>query len=328
MKSDAEKTIKTLKEINEFPFYTATYYGNYKLGEFKQGAIDSPLAAVPFFEDLFKKMGAPIALSFTTPPALQSGCSAFYCRTGEESNLLGKNLDWKKDPILLLRTRPNDGYNSLTMVNLNFCDLFNIGSLKYKLLLSPYVPLDGINENGLVVTMLSVHEGAEYPFMPNKISVGDFNIIRIILDSCKDVDEALEYFGGYNLRQTGMLPLHYLIADRQKSCIVEFAYGEINIKESSELNYLTNFIKLKNPDYENKKKSCQRYQKIEKELLKNKKILDIPTAQKLLKDVSVFQPHFEIPTTIWSIIYDINQLKMIIRIGKEAKQYTVTLVSS
>ncbi len=325
MKDDAKKTIRSLKEINNFPFYTATYYGNYRIDEYMQGAVDSPDAVIPFFEDLLKNIGAPFKLSFHRPPSGQPGCSAFYCKTVAGDAVVGKNLDWMQAPVLLLRTRPVGGLESLSMVNLNFCDFFNTGSFKYKLLLSPYVPLDGINKSGLVVSMLSVEKGAEYPVKPGRIMVGDFNIIRIILDSCNDVGEAVDVFKKYNLMMTGMLSLHYLIADKNRSCIVEFTNGEMNIEENKQVNYLTNFIKLKNDSLETEKRNCDRYCKIEKTLIENNNHLNTRQAATLLKEVSVFQPEYKIPSTIWSIVYDINSLNMKIRTGCEPKQYSVKL---
>jgi len=327
MRSDADKTLESVKEVNDFPFYTATYHGNYRIDEYRRGAIDSQQAVIPFFEELFKDIGSPVSLSLPKSEAGQTGCSGFYCRTGTGGALLGKNLDWKRDPILLLKTRPDKGFGSLSMVNLNFCDLFNTGSFKFKLLLSPYVPLDGMNENGLVVSMLSVSQGAEYPFVPGRISVGDFNIIRIALDFCGSVDEAVETFEKYNLMQTGPLPLHYLIADEKKSCIVEYSNGEMRINENEQMNYLTNFNTLNNPDYDNEKRNCHRYQRIEKTLSENDNTLSSQAAMRLLNDVSVFQPDSGIPSTMWSIVYDIGRKKMKIRTGKIPVQYSVGLGS-
>ena len=145
------------------------------------------------------------------------------------------------------------------MVNLKFCDLFQSGSFRQSLLLSPYVPLDGMNEKGLVVTMLSVQEPAEYPAIPNKISVGDFNIIRIILDTCRNTDEALSVFEKYNIMQTGVFPIHYLIADKTDSCIVEFFNGKMHTERNTDINYLTNFHILNKPEFEQQRLLCDRY---------------------------------------------------------------------
>ena len=328
MKSDAEKTIESMTKINDFPFYTAKYYGDYKIKDLMKGAVKSPADVVPFFEKLFSDLGLPAKLEMPGPAQSNGGCSAFFCKTAEETVLVGKNIDWKRDPLLLLKTTPYDGYNSLSLTNLNFCDLFQLNSLDHKLLLAPYVPLDGMNEHGLIITMLAVHEGSEYSYSQDKLTVGDFNIIRIILDTCKDVDEAIGVFRQYNIKQTGLLPIHYLVADKNQSCIIEFSKGEMNLQISSQENYLTNFNKLNNPDYENQRDLCKRYCTIEERFNRGNGSMETPEALKLLKEVSVFQPEFEVPSTICSLLYNPRKLNIIIQIGKEPKSYSVHLKSN
>lgn len=328
MKTNAEKTIQSLKKVNEFPFYISRYYGDYKIKDFKNGAIKNTNDIIPFFQSLFTDLGMPVELRFPNPPEINSGCSAFYSRDKYSSAIIAKNNDWKRDPLLLLKTTPDEGYTSLSMVNLNFCDLFQLGSFDHNLLLAPYVPLDGMNEKGLVVTTLAVHEGAEYPLKPNQLSVGDFNSIRIILDTCANIDEAIAVFEQYNLMQTGLLPVHILIADKRESCIVEFFDGKTHIKRDPELNYLTNFLKLKSSDYDNQSKFCNRYQVLEKRFTCDKKSSDVREVKKLLSEVSVYTEGFQIPSTIYSVIYCPDNLNVKIKIGDESLYYSLTLRES
>ena len=328
MKTDAERTILSLRKVNDFPFYTAKYYGDYRINEFRNGAIKGPDDVVPFFESLFTDLGKPAKLSFPGSPEMGSGCSAFFCRDQNGSAIVCKNHDWKRDPVLLLKTVPDEGYASISMVNLNFCDLFKLGSFEHSLLLSPYVPLDGMNEKGLVVMTLSVHNGSEYPLKPEQLSVGDFNIIRIMLDTCADIDEALSLFDHYNIMQTGPLPVHILAADRKESCIVEFFEGKMHVKRDPDLSYLTNFLKLKNSDYKEQRNICSRYQTLEKEFEGNKKIKDLQDAKAMLSEVSVYKDGFQIPSTIYSVIYCPDDLSMKIKIGDEAKYYSLMLMEA
>ena len=322
--SGADKTIESLKKINDFPFYTATYYGNYKINEYADGAIKKPNEVVPFFEALLEELGKPAKLNFPQPLKSGYGCSAFYTHGIDNSAILGKNLDWKKTPVLLLKTRPKYGYSSLTVSDLTACDIFQLGSLEYSLLLSPYVPFDGINEKGLIVTMLSVQEGGEYPEDDGRLPVGDFNIIRIILDTCQNIDEALAAFENYNIMQTAFLPVHYLIADKNESCIVEFFNGKMHTLREKDKNYLTNFLKLKSSDYKTNRSACRRYQKLESELNRYGEISPAE-AKQLLKTVSVFTDGFQVPSTIWSMIYIQAELCIKIKIGNEQKYYSVRL---
>ena len=328
MKTNAEKTIHSIKKINEFPFYIAKYYGDYKINEYKNGAIKNPNDIVPFFESLFFELGKPTKLSIPMPPEIDLGCSVFFCHNKNNSTIIGKNNDWKKDPILLLKTTPEEGYASLSMVNLNFCDLFQLNSFEHNLLLAPYVPLDGMNEMGLVVTTLSVQGESEYPKKPDQLSVGDFNIIRIILDTCSNIDEAIAVFDQYNMMQTGPLPIHILIADRRESCIVEFFDGKMHIKREQELNYLTNFLKLKSSDYDNQRNICSRFQALERRFKSNKTISDIQDAKMILSEVSVYTEGFQIPSTIYSAIYCPDNLSLKIKVGDESKYYSLLLQES
>jgi hypothetical protein len=93
MQNYAEKTINSVKKMNDFPFYTAEYFGDYKIKEFESGAVKSPSDIVPFFEDMFKKLGAPVTLAGRLPGNIWNGCSAFFCRIKSNKALVGKNLN-------------------------------------------------------------------------------------------------------------------------------------------------------------------------------------------------------------------------------------------
>ena len=181
---------------------------------------------------------------------------------------------------------------------------------------------------GLVVTTLAVHEGSEYSQQPNQLSVGDFNLIRIILDTCANIDEAIAIIGQYNIIQTGPLPIHLLIADNRESCIVEFFDGKRQIKRDKDVNFLTNFLKLKTSDDEIQRNLCNRYQTLEKRFNKNKNINDVHDAKKLLLKVSVYTKDFQIPSTIYSAIYCPNDLSLKIKIADESKYYSLLLQES
>jgi len=328
MITHAEKTIKSLRKINDFPFYYGKYYGNYKLDDFISGTIKSPKDIVPFFESLFAEQGIKTKLKFPNQQDIGIGCSAFFNNQNRDKAIIGKNFDWKQDPLLLLKTTPAHGYSSLSMVNLNFCDFFNLGSLEHKLLLSPYVPLDGMNEKGLVVSMLSVDYGASYPIVPEQTTVGDFNIIRIILDTCSTLDEAISIFCKYNIKQTGSLPLHYIIANTTESCIIEFFEDKIHIKRDSQINFLTNFLCLQKPDNRPATERCSRYELLKKALKTPYKDTGLRKSKKLLQDLSVYTPENQLPSTIWSLLYIPEDLKMKIKIGQSQQYYSVQLADS
>jgi hypothetical protein len=322
--TDADRTVRSLRKINPFPFYAARYYGDYRIREFMGGALKSPADVVPFFQDLFAALGKPAELSFPMSLGGGAGCSAFFCRTGTARSLVGKNLDWKRAPVLLLKTRPVGAYASLSLVNLDFCDIFGLDSFVHNLLMAPYVPLDGINEKGLVVSMLSVEEGASYPREEGKADVGDFNIIRCILDSCAGVDEGINLFRKYNLMQTSPLPLHYLLADENDSAIVEFFGGEMHVRTSGERSYLTNFLVLNDGIRERRKGECHRYGELMKDLESGREI-DRAEGERILRKVSLFTGDFQIPSTIWSVIYRPDERAMHLKVGANTPYFRAGL---
>ncbi len=322
MTADAERTLRSMRQMSDFPFFTATYCADYRLDRFTGGAVKADEDVPGFFEALFQGMGMPVSIGFPRMPERMNGCSAFWAQTPEGSVVVGKNLDWKKDPVLLLRTRPKNGYASLSMVNLSFCDLFGLHSANHSLLLSPYVPLDGVNEKGLVVSMLSVQNGCEYPMAPEKLVVGDFNIIRIVLDRCKTVDEAVTEFTRYNVKQSGPLPVHYFLSDALENCVVELFDGKTRTLKSVGYGCLTNFLKLDRKRYEANRSLCARYRTMERELKAKFGVLTIQEAKDLLRAVSVHQPDYAVPSTIWSLLFTPEERRIRIMIGGGKTYYT------
>jgi hypothetical protein len=323
--NNIEKTVNSMRKRSDFPFYSAQYFGDYKIEQFIQGKIEHPENVIPFFEDLFEKLGCPKKINMPNRHELENpGCSAFYIKQNV-NGFVGKNLDWKKTSILLLKTVPINRYSSISLVDLELCDLFKIGQLTNTLALSPYVPFDGINEKGLVITMLSVINGSQYPVDIKKTIVGDFNIIRIILDTCKNITEAIEVMKKYQIMQTGPLPIHYLIADNQSSCIVEFIDNALSVIEHEKIACLTNYLVNNDYQLEFNRKNCDRFKNLENTLCGKEYIFSKSNLCDLLESVSVYQDNYSPPSTIWSVLYDIEQKEMMIKIGTEKKYYVVKI---
>ena len=70
----------------------------------------------------------------------------------------------------------------------------------------------------------------ELPRDESKDYVGSLQIIRLMLDKTKTVDEAVKLFDKYNIHMRGGPNIHYLIADADgHSALVELKDGKINI---------------------------------------------------------------------------------------------------
>ena len=101
------------------------------------------------------------------------------------------------------------------------------------LLRSPFLPFDGMNEQGLAIGMMALST-ADGPDDPQKQTVGSLMIIRLMLDQAKDVDEAIALFEKVNIDFQGGPPLHYFITDRSgRSVVVEFVDQKLSVLPNS-----------------------------------------------------------------------------------------------
>jgi hypothetical protein len=219
------RTILSLQKVDDYPLYTMTYYGDYQLNY----TVDNPnLEAV----------NGNIM------------CSSFLARNEKGEPLFCRNLDYalNNHPIAMVATsapQKNAG--------LGICDLYYLGYSKDKLpsgslfsdralLSAPRITIDGMNEYGVALAMLSVPH-AEPALDPNKQTIDEAAAVRLILDNAKTVEEAVEVLKGYNMAFHDGAS-HFMIADgKGNSVVVEFTGGEITvIKSDNPWQVVTNFI--------------------------------------------------------------------------------------
>ena len=289
---DAAKTLATLKQVDDHPLYTMTYYGEYDSRR--------PLVLLP----------VPQA-----EPTPAWACSLFTILLDDEHLLYGRNFDWQFSPALLLFTDPPDGYASVSMVDLEYLEfgsnaVHNLTDLplegRVNLLDAPWLPFDGMNEHGLAIGMAAVPAGDRKPD-PSKETIHSLGIIREILDHARDVDEALRIFDDYNIMFGGP-PLHYLIADTKgKAVVVEFYKGERHVIENNQpWHSATNFLLSSVEDP--KDGNCWRYDRINARLTEKQGLLDSNSAMELLAEVSQ-------ENTQWSVVYQMAHGDLNIAMG-------------
>jgi predicted choloylglycine hydrolase len=162
------------------------------------------------------------------PSSAGPGCSvifypAGYTETGH--SILTKNYDFitgdingrrpqKSGQALMSRPYifeiyPDKGYSSLSI-----CAFEYFGGV-----------LDGINSEGLVVSILAESESPPKVGMEpgSEVGVHELMCMRYLLDNCKNVDEAREAML-FLKHYYSFIPCHYLIGDRSgKSFIFEFS---------------------------------------------------------------------------------------------------------
>jgi hypothetical protein len=276
LSEQAIATLNSLEQIDPYPLYVMHYAGAYATAALPEGFAKT--AAPGWACSLFAALGDPDAMQY------------------------GRNFDWEFSPALLLFTDAPDAYASVSMVNIGFLtqaalDAGHLADLplagRQVLLSAPLLPIDGMNEYGLVISMAAV-EGSIAGRDPAKPTIGSLRIMREVLDHARTTGEALGIISGYNIDFTGGPPVHYLVADRNgKAVLVEFHQGElVAIPNDVPWHLATNHLRcIAKGDG-----GCSRYQILRERLAGTNGRLDPQSARSLLSEVSQ-------PNTVWSIVY-------------------------
>ena len=95
------------------------------------------------------------------------GCSTITVKDSKGNVIFGRNYDWETCKTMIVHTKPDNGYASISTVCLDFLGFgedwvpdHDMGS-KFMALAAVYVPLDGMNEKGLCIADLMAGDKAE-----------------------------------------------------------------------------------------------------------------------------------------------------------------------
>lgn len=180
---------------------------------------------------------------FTVGEAKGGGCTTFDCFTPDGCHIMGRNFDFKVAPCLVLWTHPDGHYSSVSVVDDNF---LTYGQKRHKfnknrtaqLLLAPYCCVDGINEKGLSIAVLQIKAKATKQNDPSKLNINTTAMIRCVLDTCADVDEAVEFIKKYNMHDSLFCCYHYQICDKSgRSLVVEYIDNVMHVYEKNSSRY-------------------------------------------------------------------------------------------
>lgn len=295
------RTLGTLEKLDDYGMYRMSYYGDYGFDEFlKLGAsCDGDIEA---FVTRRLLKGLPLDLGVTG-----DGCTAFVVRNESGELLFGRNFDFEYAPSLQLRTAPENGYASVSTVNLAFAGYsaqrLPDGSFPdgFLTLAAPFLPFDGMNEKGLAIALVAVPE-AQAPFDAEKVTLNTTTAIRLVLDRAATVDEAVELLGQYNIYFSGGIDCHYLIADALgRSVIVEYYDGELKTVETAEdWQIASNFIAWNNLNIGEGYTEFERYDAVLSAIEGAGGVLDGDAAIRLLADVGVSG------RLQWSVLYNLS----------------------
>ncbi|MCF0163812.1 MAG: linear amide C-N hydrolase [Bacteroidales bacterium] len=229
------RTIMSVENVDGNPFlYQMEYKAAYDLDELIEQNIDSN---GKLLEYVIKKVGKGLPIKIKSAQVADENgqmntfnCTSFQVKNQEgDGYLFGRNYDYFKNPTMVTYSYPRDGYASIACSDMSHFgySLEKVPSKfisKIMCVASVYAPVDGMNEKGLCVSIMAL------PKQPSqqdteKPNVGTTIIMRLMLDRCATVQEALELAESVDICHDTTVGsgYHYMVADASGDCaVIEF----------------------------------------------------------------------------------------------------------
>ena len=163
--------------------------------------------------------------------------------------LMGRNYDFKNDTSsMLVYCAPKNGYRSVA-----FAALDNVSAntpeanMKQKLatLTAPFICLDGLNEKGVSIAVLTLDSEPTYQ-QTGKPMIATTLAIRLVLDRAATTQEAVDLLRGYDMFASSGRDYHFYITDSTgDGRVIEYdCESETRELKDTPMRAITNFYGL------------------------------------------------------------------------------------
>lgn len=282
-----------------FRLSVVQYEGNYGFDEFlNQGGADSDEKVAQFLMESLSE--SSINLLFGGNPF---GCSTLSVAGSDGGYLFGRNFDWNTCEGLIVSAKPEQGYASVSTVNMDFITSSGVDISRLpdnmQALMAMYAPLDGMNEKGLAVSVNTIQDSDSIEQSTQKSDITTTTAVRLLLDRAATVDEAVELLSQYDMHASMGMMIHFALADAEgNSVVVEYIGNEMSVVETP---IVTNFYLTEGEKYGiGIEQSHERYE-ILTDTLREKQTMTEREIRDALDSVS--KDNFgEFESTEWSII--------------------------
>ncbi|MDE6592456.1 MAG: linear amide C-N hydrolase, partial [Oscillospiraceae bacterium] len=301
--SSADNFVSVTSEIAELEsgFSAVRYDGDYGFDLFlEQGGADSDQAVLQFLNNNIFQGNSGLQMDGDV-----FGCSTVSVKNANGGYFFGRNFDWQTCDALVVTSYPQEGYASVSTVNLGFIrqgagTAANMLTEKMLTIAALYAPLDGMNEKGLCVSVNMIQDNATIRQDTGKADITTTTAIRLMLDKAATVEEALELLGQYDLHASFNYMIHFAIADSEgNSAAVEYIDNEMVVTQTP---ILTNYYLAEGEKQGiGTSQSHTRFEILEK-TLKEYPSMTAPQVRDALDSVS--KDNFdEFESTEWSIVF-------------------------
>lgn len=234
--------------------YFFEYEGDYKLDDCINANLKTETELLAYLQGFIPTLlGVPNA-----NVSLQLNMQGFGCCSITAENagsaggkIYGRNFDYPNNSAMIIHTKPAEGYESVSTCYPYFVTGKTPWAPESEMertvvgLSSIFAPLDGMNTEGLYISILQLDKESTNQTDPNKKDVTTTVAVRYILDNAASVEEALEILEGFNMHNVFKTAYHYAIADNTgKSVVVEYINNEMKVTDAKVVtnHYLTDNI--------------------------------------------------------------------------------------
>lgn len=302
-----DTAIRLGTEITELEdgFSAVTFVGDYWFDGFlEQGGASNDSEVVEFLSGQMQ-LGE-------SSPVFQSGgfgCSTLTAGNPEGGTLFGRNFDWQNCEALVVRSDPSDSYASISTVNMDFIRSgygaeFSQLPDEIRTMIALYAPLDGMNENGLAVSVNMIQDSDLINQDTGKPDLTTTTAIRLLLNKAGSVEEALALLDQYDMHSSMGMMVHFALADKTgRSVVVEYINHEMIVTDTP---VVTNFYLAEGEKQGiGTAQSHTRYEILMERLSKDK-TMDVNQVRDALDSVS--KDNFgEFESTEWSIVFNLEK---------------------
>ena len=259
-------SVSTVKSVGDNPYlYQMEYKAAYDLDDVISKDIDTNGELLDYVIGRIGK-GIPIKMKSAQVADENGEMETFNCTSFQAAKADGdgfwycRNYDYFKNPTMVTFSHPKKGYSSIAV-----SDMSHFGYSLEKLpdsfisslscLASIYAPVDGINEKGLCTSIMALPKQASQQ-ETEKHNVGTTIIMRLWLDRCATVQEALDLAASLDIRHDEAVGsgYHYMVADANGDCAVlefdkEDGWKSMIVRKEEGKNYMLVTNHLLSPKY-------------------------------------------------------------------------------
>ncbi len=341
------RTVATIEQLDDQGYlYCMEYKAHYDLDKLVESDVDQNGELMSYLIHTLSK-GLVDSLDIESSQVVEKGeegretfgCTSFQAANSNGNGFIyGRNYDFFKNPTMVTISHPEKGYASIAVSDMSqfgysLEHLPKSFAQKVLSLAAIYAPMDGINEKGLCTSIMALPNQPSQQNFPGRHYVGTSIIMRLFLDRCATVEEALELLLTVNVNHDVKMGsgFHYMVADALGKCaIIEFdkddQWKTIVIQKSDTLNHMVITNHLLNPKHYSavpdpvignvSSFSWDRYERVSAFMNEHNGTLNIQQAQEclaLVRWVDLLWPNGEVEDTQFSDVYDQKELKLYLR---------------